>query len=393
MKKIKLAILISHPIQYQTPLYKLLAEQSEINLTVLFCSEWGLQSYKDKGFGNEVKWDIPLLEGYKYKFLRNTSPQPDVSTFFGLINPDIINELKDSKYDALWVHGWNSFTNWAAMLAAFKLNIPVLLRCETNLLTEISPLKSKIKHLILDSLFKQVSAFLAIGKYNFDFYQSFGVPKSKIFSVPYAVNNDFFISRATELIPKKQELRKKYNVSEKSPVILFSGKLINKKRPFDLLKAFEAVSKDIDSSLVFLGDGVLRSNLETYVENNHIKNVFFMGFRNQTELSDFYAMSDIFVLPSGIEPWGLVVNEAMCFGLPIIVSNKVGSSADLVKNEQNGYTYESGNITSLASHLKDLLQDETKRIRFGQSSKEIIQNWDYKKDIHGLINCLNSNKK
>ena len=389
-KKYNLLILVSHPIQYQTPLYKLLSKEPEIDLTVLFCSDWGLKTYKDKGFGKEVKWDIPLLDGYKYKFLKNVSPFPNVSTFFGLINPEIVNELKKSDYDAIWLHGWNSFTNWLAMVTAFYLNIPVLLRGETNLLQKPTFLKNLTKELVLKNLFKNISVFLAIGKYNADFYKSFGMPEEKIFLVPYTVNNDFFVSKAQELISKKKELRKKYNVPEESPVVLFSGKLIDKKRPFDLLKAFEIISKDIRTSLVFVGDGNLRNKLETYAKNNHIQNVFFIGFRNQTELPEFYAMADIFVLPSDFEPWGLVVNEAMCFGLPVIVSNKVGAGGDLVKNGENGFIYKAGNVIMLTSYLKDLLQDETKRIKFGQSSKGLIQEWSYKEDISGILCAISS---
>lgn len=392
-KKHKLAILVSHPIQYQTPLYKLLAEQKEIDLTVLFCSDWGLKTYRDKEFGKEVKWDIPLLDGYKYKFLKNVSPFPNVSKFFGLINPEIIDELKNGNYDAIWIHGWNSFTNWLAMNTAFKLNISVLFRGETNLLQEASPVKEFIKKIVFKNPFKKISAFLSIGTYNTKFYEAYGVPEEKIFLVPYTVNNEFFISKAQELSSKKKELRKKYNIPEESSVILFSGKLIGKKNPFDLLKAFEIVSQAIQCSLVFVGDGELRSQLETYAKNNHIQNVFFIGFRNQTELPELYAMADIFVLPSKFEPWGLVVNEAMCFGLPVIVSDKVGAGGDLVKEGSNGYIYEAGKIDMLSKHLKDLLRDETKRVKFGQCSRELIEKWSYKEDITGVLNSLNKINK
>ena len=390
MKKYKLAILVSHPIQYQAPLYKLLSNEPDIDLTVLFCSDWGLKAYHDEQFGHNVKWDIPLLERYNYKFLKNISPFPNVSKFFGLINPEIIGELKKNNYDAIWIHGWNSFTNWLAMITAFKLNIPVLLRGETSLLQKSGFLKSMIKKLILKNLFKKISAFLSIGTYNAKFYEAYGVPEEKIFLVPYTVNNDFFISKANELIPKKDELKEKHNIPKGLPVILFSGKLIQNKRPLDLLKAYEIVSKEIDVALVYLGDGELRKEIESYIKNHNLKNVYLIGFKNQTELPEFYAMADVFVLPSKLEPWGLVVNEAMCFGLPVIVSDQVGAGGDLVEDGENGYIYPVGNIIELSERLKVLLGGKVLREKIVIAVLEIIKKWSYKEDINSVTKCLKS---
>ena len=388
MKKYKLAILTSHPIQYKTPLYKLLAEQKKIDLTVLFCSNWGLKTYHDEKFGQNIKWDIPLLDGYKSKVLKNVSPFPNVSRFFGLINPEIIDELKKNNYDAIWIHGWNSFTNWLTMVTAFKLNIPVLLRGEINLLQKSFFLKNILKKLILKNLFKKISAFLSIGAYNAKFYEAYGVPKEKIFLVPYTVNNDFFILKANELTSKKQSLKEKYDIPRNLPVILFSGKLIHKKRPIDLLKAYEIVSKETDVALVYLGEGELRKEIELYIKNHNLKNVYLMGFRNQTELPEFYAMADIFVLPSAFEPWGLVVNEAMCFSLPVIISDEVGAGGDLVKDGVNGCIYPSGDIDELSNRLKILLGNKNLREKSGQASLEIIKSWSYKDDLKGVLSCL-----
>ena len=386
--KFKLLILASHPIQYQCPFFKELSGCSEIDLTVYFCSNWGVEKYFDAGFGRTFKWDTNLLEGFNHEVLKNYSLFPNPSTFFGLVNWDLIQKLKKEKFNVVWIHGWNSFSNLLAMFICFLRGIPVLLRSETTLLPHLPEYKIFLKKLILSNLFKRISAFLAIGTYNKEFYVEYGVPKEKIFLVPYSVNNDYFISKANELIPQKEKLRKKYNIPADNPAILFSGKLISKKNPFDLLKAFEIVSKEINSSLVFVGDGGLRKELEQYVVKNQIKNVYFMGFRNQTELPDFYSLADVFVLPSGFEPWGLVVNEAMCFGLPVIVSDQVGAGGDLVVDGENGYIFSVGNINTLSKYLIDFLQNETKRKEFGLCSKEKIKRWSYEEEIKGLIKAL-----
>lgn len=393
-KKFRFAIIAPHLIQYQTPFFKELANCPEINLIVFFCSDFGLKEYMDEGFGKKVKWDIPLLDGYKYVFLKNLSPFPHPSSFWGLINPGVINYLKKEKFDAIWVHGWNSFTNWLVFLFAPIFGVPILLRSETNLLNKVSPIKNFFKHLILGWLFKRVSAFLAIGKYNTEFYKSYGVKEENIFCVPYSVNNEYLFKRAQELLPQKKDLKGKYGLSQDLPVILYSGKLISDKRPMNLLKAFYELKKEkLSTSLVFLGDGILRKELEGYVKNNNLEDVFFMGFKNQTELPEFYAIADVLVLPSRHEPWGLVVNEAMCFELPVIVSDKVGASGDLVKGGDNGYIFQFGDYLALKEKLQLVLSDDDKRKKMGMRSKGIIEKWSYKEDIKGILSCLSNLKR
>ncbi|GEM_PF-958311 len=386
--KFKLALLASHPIQYQTPFYKLLSEEQKINLKVFFFSNKGLQEYKDEGFGQEFKWDIPLLDGYEHEFLPNISPISNSSGFWELINPDIVKKLKKDSFDAVWIHGWNRFTDCLAMLIAFSRGIPVLLRGESNLLPKIPQWKSFIKRLILTCLFKRVSAFLAIGKYNSDFYEHYGVSKEKIFLIPYTVNNIFFILKADTLISKKNTLREKYGIPLDLSIILFSGKLIDVKRPLDLLKAYEIVSKNYKVGLAYVGDGRLRNELEDYCDKNHVENVYFMGFRNQTELPEFYSMADVFVLPSSFEPWGLVVNEAMCFSLPIIISDQVGAGGDLVKEGVNGFIFPVRDIFALSEKLKVILADKNLAQKMGRASKEIIAKWSYKEGVQSTLEAM-----
>ena len=195
-------------------------------------------------------------------------------------------------------------------------------------------------------------------------------------------------NKADELVLQKEKLREKYSIPKHIPVILFSGKLIDEKNPMILLEAYMESSKKIESALVFVGDGYLRNRMEKYIKANNLKNVFIMGFRNQTELPNFYSLADIFVLPSDSEPWGLVVNEAMCFGLPVIISDQVGAGSDLVKSDENGYVFSAGDINALTNCLTDFVQNETKRKKFGLCSKEKIKTWSYKEGIKGLIEAL-----
>jgi glycosyltransferase involved in cell wall biosynthesis len=425
MHRYKLAILVSHPIQYQAPLFKKLAKETD--LTVYFCWDFGVgkESF-DTEFGKKIKWDIPLLEGYNYKFLKNYSLKPS-SEFWGQINFGIIKELisgtsdvrningnfgasdvQKSKYDAVIIFGWNSFTNWLAFITAFISKMPVLLRAENPLNQEFlkSKWKLKIKKIILGWLFRRVGAFLYIGEENKKFYRYYGVPDKKLFFTSYAVDNSRFIKEARNLKFQISNLKNSIGIDVNNVVILFVGKLIDKKRPMDLLKAYELLVNKLISysgnrnnsitnnlitktALLFIGDGALRPELEKYVKEHNLKNVHFAGFKNQTELPQYYAMADIFVLPSGEgETWGLVVNEAMCFGLSVIVSDLVGCGPDLVRQGENGYIFPLGNIEKLAEYLGELVKKPARIKSFGKKSFKIIQDYSYEKDIKGISTAL-----
>lgn len=385
----KLAVLMSHAIQYQVPLLRKLAKREGVDMTAYFCWDYGVKHTFDKEFGKEVRWDIPLLEGYKYKFLKNSSPKPS-SDFWGQLNFGIVKELARYRYDAVLLFGWNSFANWLVFLVAPMLGTKIFLHGENPLKQEIlkSGMKLRLKKIIFWWLFRRVSAFLYIGEENRKFYLYYGVPESKLFFAPYAVESDRYIAAAKALAPQRDELRKKFGVADRV-VILFTGKLIEKKRPMDLLKAFHTLNskfKLLNSSLIFVGDGVLRGDLEQYVKERHLKGVHFAGFQNQTELPKYYIAADMFVLPSGIgETWGLVVNEAMCFGLPVIVSDMVGCAADLVHEGKNGFTFPLGNIEALAERLKKLAEKKERRVAFGKMSSEIIKGYTQEKDVDAIM--------
>jgi len=387
MRKYKLAILTSHPIQYQVPLFKKLAEHKEIDLTVYFCWDFGVKEKYDPGFGKKIKWDIPLLEGYKYKFLRNLSPKPS-SSFFGHINPLIIKELQKNQYDAIWVHGYTSLTNLFAFLGAWISKTPILLRGESHLLNYRPWWKRILKQIILTLLFRWISAFLPIGKLNKEYYKHYGVPESKMFLTPYAVDNDFFRARYQELFNKREDFKKEAGFDPNLPVILYVSKMIPRKKAMDLLRAFHMITEKIDAQLVMVGDGEERPLLEKYARDNNLKNVYFMGFKNQTELPKFYIMSDVFVLPSTEEPWGLVINEALNFGLPIITTDRVGAAYDLIKNDENGFIYPAGDIWKLSSYLLKVLKDSELREKMGKRSLGIISKWSFKEDIEGILSAL-----
>ncbi|WP_456324759.1 glycosyltransferase family 4 protein, partial [Desulfonauticus submarinus] len=316
--------------------------------------------------------------------------KPGVS-FFGQINFGIIKELYKNKYDAIIIHGWNHFTNILAVFAAKIFRVKVLLRGENPLNQEFLKLKWKIifKKIFFRPFLKLIDAFLYIGEENKDFYKFYGAEESKLFFTPYAIETKRFIAKHQQLKTKKSELKNSLGIGKNDLIILFVGKLIDKKRPMDLLKAYRLIDSK-NKALIFVGEGKLRKEMEEFIKQNNLKNVIITGFINQSEISKYYAIVDIFVLPSGLgETWGLVVNEAMCFELPVIVSNVVGCSKDLVRENKNGFIFPLENYRVLAEKIKLLLVDDNKREKFGKKSFEIIsREYTLEKDVQGVLNAL-----
>uniref|UniRef100_A0A7V2ZK50 Glycosyltransferase family 1 protein n=1 Tax=Ignavibacterium album TaxID=591197 RepID=A0A7V2ZK50_9BACT len=389
--KIKLAILNTHPIQYFAPLYKELAKVENIDLTVLYCSKWGVDTYIDPQFKTSFKWDIPLLDGYNYKFLKNVRKTQDVNKFFNLINLEIIPELLKKKYDVLWVNGHNNFTTIIAVITAKITGTKLFMRAETQLNVEPVKIKKLIRKPIMTFFYKLFDGFLYIGTRNKEYYKYVGVPDEKLFLVPYSVNNDFFISKVETAKRNKNELKIKYKLLNDNLNILYASKLMRRKNPLDLLKAYRIVKEKFrDVNVIFVGTGEEEKFLKHFIAENNIRDVYFFGFLNQSELPEVFVLSDIFVLPAVNEQWGLIINEAMCAGLPIITTNVVGAAPDLVKNGINGFTFNPGDINELAEKILVILNDEKLRKTMSEKSKEIISKWNYRECIDGIQLALKS---
>ncbi len=388
----RLAVLNTHPIQYFAPLYRRLAQEPNIDLTVYFCSRQGSEEYLDTGFGERIKWDTSLLDGYQYKFLNNLRAKDRVDGFWSLINPQIISELRKNACDALWVNGHNHASYLIGIGAAKFLGIPVFMRCETHLDLHRSGLKRAIRKPLMRILYKHLcDACLPIGTLNRDFYLFHGVKENRLFTVPYTVNNEYFLSAAIECNAKSQ-LRQELGLPSDRPLILFASKLMPRKRPMDLLRAYHRLcGVGADSGVVILGSGEEEAPLKNYVEEHRLPHVHFFGFKNQSELAKFYSVADVFVFPSENEPWGLVLNEVMCSGLPVIVSRGVGAAPDLVRHGQNGFVYETGDIEALADYLLSVLVNAPElRRQMGQASREIVANWNNERCVDGLKEALAS---
>jgi len=394
MTRWRVAYLVTHPIQYQAPLLRLIAAQPEIALTTFFCTDFSLRTYSDPGFGRSIAWDMPLTEGYAHEFLPVWGAK-DSLTFTRPLIHGLGKRLKEGTFDALWVHGWGQLSHILAVLTANRLGIRVLMRGEAGLhLPQHGAVKQRLKDVLLRRLFARVDGFLTIGKLNREFFLHHGVASERIFTMPYAVNNAFFQEQARRVAAGRDALRAQLNLKPGRPVVLYASKMIERKRAEDLLEAFIRLSPDGQAEppayLLFVGDGDRRSALERRAAQFGWDAVRFLGFKNQTELPAYYDLCDVFVLPSRAEPWGLVVNEVMNAGRAVIVSDEVGCHPDLVRDGVNGSVFKAGDVVSLHAALARTLADPVGCEQMGKRSLDLINTWSFQEDLAGLKQGLAS---
>lgn len=391
-RKIRVAYLVSHPIQYQAPLLRYVAAQCEVDLTVFFLSDMSAKRYQDPGFGTSIQWDSFLLEGYKHVFLPTIGKRDQISFFRPFVH-GLFRHLRDGGFDSLWLHGYYHQANLRALVIAKALGLKVLLRGESHLESHpTSPAKAWLKKVLLGSLFKAVDGFLAIGSLNRQFYRYYGVPDKKMFFVPYAVDNDHFCIESSLAARDSQVLKAELGLDPLRPVILYASKFMKRKRAGDVLEAYIRLQgpngEEPNPYLLFVGEGEERAFLEQRVHQTGWTSVRFLGFKNQRELPRYYNLCDVFVLSSEYEPWGLVVNEAMSAGKPVIVSDKVGAAKDLVLDGENGFIIPVGDVRGLADRLRFVTSDAKLRERMGKRSREIIGRWGFQADYAGLLQAL-----
>lgn len=369
MKNIpKLAYILSHPIQYQSPLLKKLSFSSKYKLHTFYISNHSVKNYYDQDFKKKIKWNIDILDGYKFTFLKNFFNKNKISFLSPLTFDRRVFSIL--KYDYIWFHGYAHYIQLFLLLLSIILKKKYLLRLESNL---ISTRRGFLKDLFIKIIIKKAFKLLYIGSLNKEYYLKFGADINQLIFVPYTVDNEYFISKKKKF--NKFKLKKSLKLNYDIPIILFSGKLITRKQPDKLLIECLNLMKSQKFYLIFLGEGDLKNSMESLLKNNiYKKYIRFCGFINIDQISDYYSLSDIFVLPSLHETFGLVVNEAMIHENVIITSKFVGSYKDFINENTNGFTFNT--FDDLRKKLKNLLKNKRKIETYKNNSFKKIKYWN-----------------
>jgi len=366
----KLAIVITHPIQYYAPWFALLAARGTVRPKVFHTWSQARERVLDAGFGKSLAWDIPLLDGYEHEFVENRSPRPSDQHFRGIDNPDLIARIEAFEPDFLLVFGWNFKSHLKAM-RHFKGRIPVGFRGDSTLLDERPGPRCWLRRLALRWVYRHIDMAFAVGQSSRAYFAAHGLGPGRIRLAPHAIDNARFgtldgAARA-ELAGWRQSLN-----PDGRRVFLFVGKFEPKKDPLLLARAAALMPGCL---FVMVGDGVLRPELEALAAAS--ENLRLLPFQNQSRMPLVYRLGDCLCLPSAGpgETWGLAANEAMACGLPVLLSDKVGGHPDLVAEGRTGRTFRAGSLEALLEALVALRGADLERM--GRQAREHVQAFSF----------------
>jgi glycosyltransferase involved in cell wall biosynthesis len=389
--KSHLAIIATHPIQYHAPWFRALAGHPEMDLKVLYCHRATPQEQASAGFNMEFDWDVSLLDGYQYRFLKNVSAKPTVANFRGLDTPEVAEIIKRERFDAVIINGWHYKSAWQAMRACWRTKTPVMARSDSHLHTDRGLMKRSMKRPLYRWFIPRLDACLPVGVWSRDYFLYYGARAERVFIVPHTVDDNYFASEAVRWLPKRVDLRARWGLDPNATVFVFSGKFINKKRPMDFVRAVAEASRQGNKLHgLMVGDGPLRSECQALAEASNVP-VTFAGFLNQSEIAQAYVASDALVLPSdGGETWGLVVNEAMSCGRPCFVSDRVGCAPDLIVPAETGESFPMGDVQALASLMIRYAERPEQLMTMGVNAKRSIARCSVQAAVDSVLLAVRS---
>lgn len=371
----RLAVLSTHPIQYYAPYFRRLAEGGRVDVHVFFEWRGALDDAYDPGFGQNVTWDVPLLDGYPHTFLENTSDDPGTHHFTGITNPGAVDALEAYGPDALLIFGWNYRTH-LQVLRHVHGRVPVLFRGDSTLLDESGGPKTWLRRLVLRWVYGYVDTALYVGQNNRAYFEAHGLRDDQLVWVPHAIENARFADPDGTHADAADAWRADLGIPPDAPVAVFAGKLEPKKAPGLLLDAFRRLDRP-DAHLVFAGSGPLEDDLKDRWKEDGGDRVHFLGFQNQSVMPTVYRLGSVVVLPSRgpNETWGLAINEAMACGRAVIASTRVGCAPDLITDGENGYVFRSEDVSALRDALAAVLDAPSTWTAMGRRSAEVIASW------------------
>jgi glycosyltransferase involved in cell wall biosynthesis len=383
--KKRLAIVTSHPIQYNAPWFKMLAGSETIHPGVFYTWEQSATGPKyDPDFRGRIEWDIPLLEGYEYRFVKNKASDPGTHHFRGLVNPTLNGEISAWCPDAILIYGW-SFDSHLKCLRYFHRKTPILFRGDSTLLDERRGIRRHLRRWFLQWVYGHIDKALYVGTRNKEYFLKHGLRDEQLLYAPHAIDNGRFEEPEDRYSQLAAEWRDTLGIGKDDLVLLFAGKLEPKKNPFFLLEIAREVS-DPRLKIVFVGTGVLEKSLRKDAETD--PRILFIGFQNQRQMPVVYRLGDVYILPSKGpgETWGLGVNEAMACGCAIMMSEKAGGAVDLVEEGVNGIRFDPADgLEKCSGWVRRLLDAPSLLSNMKKASRRRIARFSYQRMMDALL--------
>lgn len=391
-KKIRVAIVVSHPIQQFVHLYKAIAKDNTIELKVFFASDIGVKPYFDKDMNTEIKWASDLLAGYDHEFLTEAELINETG-FWQINNPSIVSALKTFSPSVVQLHGYAQLTMLRAILWCSFKRIPVILSADSSLLFLRAAWKQFLKDLLLPWFFRLFYGVISTGDNNAAYFKHYGVKPERIFICPFTIDENLLGHARDERSILRKQYRAKYAIEDDEIILLFVGKLAPWKRPQDLLDALSLAQAQLGLTVklvaFFAGDGAMREALEDQVNSQNLRAIF-AGFINVDVLPSIYAMSDVLVFPSERDAYGLSAREAICVGLPLIVSDQIGcvGPTDAARPDFNALVYPSLNASLLAKTIVSLLSHPNRLKQMSEASLQVAIEMGPSKSVVGFLSAV-----
>lgn len=348
---------------YRVPVFNSLARHPEIDLHVIFLAETDPTQRQWLVPKDQVRFSFEVLPSWRRRIHgRNL-----------LLNWGVDAALRMASPAAIICGGYNYLASWEALRWARRNHVPFLLWSEST------ARDFRSGSIFLESLktkfLRQCDGFVVPGKSSADYLKHYGLPEKTIFTAPNAVDTEFFEKAADIARAHAASHRQTFHLPDR--YFIFAGRLVPEKGIFDLLAAYSSLPVDLRAQvgLVFVGDGPARSELQQRAASLNPRLVQVAGFQQREPLAVFYGLAEAFVLPTHTDRWGLVVNEAMACGLPVICSTAAGCAADLVADQENGRLVTSGSVDELASALNELICNPQLRLRMAQASRNKIKKY------------------
>jgi len=386
-RRYRVLAVATHPVQYMTPLFRRMAAHPSLDFQVAYCTLRGAEAGHDPEFGASIQWDVPVLDGHDWTHVPNRGSGAE--SFFGFYNPALWKLIRGGNFDAvLCFVGYVRATFWIACLASKFSKTAFIFGADATSLTprDGRNWKIPIKKFFWPRLFRLADQVIVPSSDGRDFMCSLGIPRDRVSLTGDCVDNDWWMAQSQQV--DRAAVRASWGVSPDDVVIVFSAKLQQWKRPLDLLRAFAKAGLP-STHLLYAGSGPLLAQLQSEAASLGVASrVRFLGFVNQSQLPAVYTAADLLILPSEFEPFGLVVNEAMCCGCAAAASDRCGATRDLVAPVSPDLVFRCGDIDALAELMRKNTADSARLRDLGRAGLAYVQTWSPERNIASAVEAI-----